>query len=236
MDNEPLNPPKPGAIDRAYAVVRGLVASVPLVGGVAGEVFAMVLAAPLDKRREEWMQAIAERLHRLEKDDPKRFAELPSDPTFTSVLLQASQAAYRSNRQEKTRLLRNAVTQSAAGVSIESDFQVMFVRYVDEMTAGHVAVLASIAKNEKALAYVEAWEALCGAVCTDIDVTMSREQFQLLCQDLRSRLLVRISDHLKDFKDLVEGPSVLTTEGGGRPMLRVTDIGRQFLTFVDESD
>jgi len=100
-EKKSLIPPEPAAADRAHALVSGALSGIPVAGGLISEIFGLVLVAPLESRRESWMYDIADRLHRIELSIPQRFAELPTDPTFTSVLLQATQAAYRANREEK---------------------------------------------------------------------------------------------------------------------------------------
>jgi hypothetical protein len=234
-----LNQPREGSSiptvstgDRAHALVRGAVSGIPIAGGVLAEVFGMILVAPLERRCERWMQDVADRLKALEERDPARFSALPNDDTFTTVLLQATQASSRAHTEEKRVLLRNAVMRSAGGVDLEADLQVTFVRYLDELLPSHVALLSAVSSNERDVAYVKSWEDLYSKVASDVGGSLTRERFRLLMGDLNTRVLLRVNDLLEEFPELGQGPTILTTEESGNAMVRVTTLGRQFLAFV----
>jgi hypothetical protein len=201
---------------------------------VASEIFDMLLTAPLQAKRDEWMWDVGERIRRLESQDPVRLSQLTNDATFTSVLLRSTQAALRANTRGKIELLKGAVAHSAAGCGIASDLQVIFVRYLDELTESHVALLSALVTQERLLGTLRAWEVLYEIVKGTTSLKLTHEEFQLLGNDLRARLLLRISERLEDFDDIYHGPELITSdEGEPGSMIRVTDIGRQFLAFVE---
>jgi hypothetical protein len=234
VKDKSLVPPDATSGDRIHSLLRGTISGLPVVGGLAGELFSMLLKAPLETRRDNWMWDIMERIRKIEMANPQRVSELVQDPTFTSVLVQATQAAFRANRDEKVELLKNAVTQSAAGIDIDSDLQVTFVRYLDELTPSHIAVLSAMANSERNLVTLRSWESVYGVVAATMAPTgIDQEAFQLFCSDLRSRLLIRASDDLDDFDDVAHGPARIAIQGEpAGAMIRVTGIGRQFLAFV----
>jgi hypothetical protein len=47
--------PTPTASDKAYAIARAAVGSIPIVGSAAVELLFSILAPPFEKRRSEWM-------------------------------------------------------------------------------------------------------------------------------------------------------------------------------------
>lgn len=125
-------PPKSESKDIAYTLVKAAVASIPVVGGAAAEIFQVVITPPLDRRRNAWMERIGNSLLILEQRKVIDLEELQNNKIFASVLVQASQAAIRNHNEEKLKALQNAILNSAQGISIVEDFQVMFVRFIDE--------------------------------------------------------------------------------------------------------
>jgi hypothetical protein len=107
-EKEKLPVPKPAAGDGAHAVVKGALSAIPIAGGLAAELFGLVLATPLTKRRDEWMESVAKRLEGVKAS----VDSMREDPAFVTTLMQASQIALRTHREEKLEALRNAVVSS----------------------------------------------------------------------------------------------------------------------------
>jgi len=55
-------PPKAGKADVAHALAKAVISEVPLIGAPAAELFSLVVTPPLERRRAERLNAIAERL------------------------------------------------------------------------------------------------------------------------------------------------------------------------------
>lgn len=127
--------------DWMHAISKGVVSAVPLAGGAAGEIFGLLVAAPASKRRDEWIQALAERLQALEKKIPDLFQALPSNDDFVTAALHATQIAMRTHQNEKIEALRNAVLNVAIGSAPNVDHQLMFLLWVDAFTPSHLAFL-----------------------------------------------------------------------------------------------
>ena len=60
--------PKRDKWDAAHLLVRAGLSAIPEFGGPAKELFTYVIVPPLEKRRADWMNAIAIRLKRLEEE------------------------------------------------------------------------------------------------------------------------------------------------------------------------
>jgi len=52
--------PKPMSGDALHTFVKAGLSAIPIVGGPAAELFAYVVVPPLTKRRDEWLQLIAD--------------------------------------------------------------------------------------------------------------------------------------------------------------------------------
>jgi len=68
--------PKTTAGDIAYAAAKAVLGSIPVVGATAAEVFALAVEPPLAKRRNEWIESIAQGLQQLEQKATRIFTYL----------------------------------------------------------------------------------------------------------------------------------------------------------------
>jgi hypothetical protein len=142
MAKEDLTPPKEDYGDHLHTLAHAGIASVPLIGGAAVELFNTIIAPPIIKRRNEWMEEVAERLQRLADENRIRLDDLKDQPVFIDSVLQATQAAIRSHQQTKREALRNAVLNAALPGSPDSSTQLMFISFVDRFTEWHIRILA----------------------------------------------------------------------------------------------
>jgi hypothetical protein len=130
----------------------------------------------------------------------------------------------------------SAFEHSAIGTDMSADLQLLFVRFVDELTPTHFALLGFLAANGDAVAEIETYEALRMFFLSHVTAVPTQEEFKLFCNDLGSRVLVRFSDAIEEFDGIAER-ELLATEASGRvTKVLVTDLGRALLRFVqDES-
>ena len=134
-------PPKPGKGDVVHAVVRAGLSSIPAVGGPAVELFQMVFAPPLEKRRDEWMNQVGEALRDLEQERGIRLEDLQANDVFIDTVLQATQIAFRSSQEEKRGALRNAIYNAALSNPPEQSLQQIFLDLIDSFTVWHLRIL-----------------------------------------------------------------------------------------------
>ena len=78
-DSRKYEPPKPDRRDTAYALTRAGLSSVPYIGGAAVEVLPLLLASPLERRREKWMEEVGQALRDLEENQGIILEELQSN-------------------------------------------------------------------------------------------------------------------------------------------------------------
>jgi hypothetical protein len=134
--------PAEGKGDVALAIVKSAISAVPVVGGPAAELFALVISPPLQKRQAEWMNEIAEGLKEVEQRKPGFTVEsLKDNEQFISTVLNASHAAVRNHQREKLDALRNAVLNVAVGSGLDEDTEAIFLSLIDRYTAWHLRIL-----------------------------------------------------------------------------------------------
>lgn len=136
-----LEVPESSKGDVAHALAKAGLSAVPLVGGPAVELFQLLVQPPLERRRQQWMQQVGEKLLELEVKGLS-LANLQENEQFVSAVMQASAAAIRTHKQEKLAALRNAILHIAKGEGPEETIQHLLLSFIDEFSEMHLRVLA----------------------------------------------------------------------------------------------
>jgi hypothetical protein len=134
--------PQPGDADIVHTAARGLVSLIPVAGGPIDELLSLVLAPSVSRRRDEWLKDLADIVEELEKRiDGFKIEDLANDESFVSATIQATRIAAGTHKEEKRKMLRNALLNVALGKGPDEDTQQIFLNIVDAFTASHVRVL-----------------------------------------------------------------------------------------------
>jgi hypothetical protein len=134
---------KSSRVDAIHAGVRIGLESIPVFGGVFGEVFSTLVTTPALRRRDQFLMMIFEGLRSLEqKVEGFQIDDLANNEAFTSTLLEATQAAIRTHRQEKRAALRNAVLNSALSKNNDDSKEKIFIQLINDLTVPHLQILA----------------------------------------------------------------------------------------------
>jgi hypothetical protein len=143
--DEPSRLPLPSNADiedHRAAIIKGALGAIPVLGGVLAEELGLVLAPPLTRRRHEWFEDLARRLHDLEtRVEGFRFDDLNKNDQFVSATIQATQAVLRTHQKEKLEALRNAVLNVALKKEKNADRQAEFMAFVDRFQPLHLEIL-----------------------------------------------------------------------------------------------
>ncbi len=137
------NPPSTKeAGDIAREVGKTIVSAIPTLGGPLQVLFENVFSAPIEKRKQAWLEQLAEVVTELQRRVEGLTTEkLATNETFITVAMQASQMAVRNHQKEKLQALRNAVLNSALPKPPQEDEQMIFLRLIDQLTPWHLRVL-----------------------------------------------------------------------------------------------
>ena len=140
MDRPPY---KKGKGDITYDLVKGILSVIPTLGSPASVLLDTVFTAPLDKRKQEWLERLADDVTYMQEIIKDLTPEkLSKDQAFVTVALQASQIAIRNHQKEKIEALSGAVLNSVLPNAPEEDQQLIFLRLIDHLTPWHLRVLA----------------------------------------------------------------------------------------------
>ena len=136
-------PHKKGKGDITYDLVKGILSVIPTLGSPASLLLDTVFTTPLDKRKQEWLEHLADDVTYMQEIIKDLTPEkLSKDQAFVTVALQASQIAIRNHQEEKIEALSGAVLNSVLPNAPEEDQQLIFLRLIDHLTPWHLRVLA----------------------------------------------------------------------------------------------
>lgn len=130
--------------DIGHSIVKGGLGAIPLIGSLAAEIFGLVVTPPLEKRRAEWMNEVAEKLKELENKRNIDFNELKDNEQFIDVMLQATTYALKTSEKKKIESFRNAVINTATGDTPDQTKSQIFLNQIDKFTTWHIIILEFI--------------------------------------------------------------------------------------------
>lgn len=142
MTDDPKSLPQPQTADYVQGLVKAGLSAIPVIGSPAAELFAILLAPPLNKRRDAWLEDLYDALKKLEQRvEGFKIENLVENEAFVSATLQASQIAIRTHQAEKRQALRNALINIVFGKSLDEETQIFFLGLIDAFTVTHLEIL-----------------------------------------------------------------------------------------------
>ncbi|NTU19793.1 hypothetical protein HPY28_05590 [Brevibacillus sp. HB1.2] len=217
--------------DYAHGLAKATLGSVPVVGNGLSELFTLLVTQPSEKRKENILIMIDERLKELKvKVDRFNIEQLSTNENFLSVTLQATQISLRTHQDDKRVALLNAITNSALSTSVDENLQQMFLSFIDTFNEWHLRILVLL-KDPKQ--YLEA-----AGLNSNFSMGGLSDVVYLAYPELRSN-----DEFTKQiFNDLYNkglsgtGASGLNTmmTGSGMVAARLSRMGVQFLEFISD--
>ena len=226
---EKLKPPEASKGDVVHTLAKAGISAIPYVGGPAAELFSLVIAPPLETRRIEWMNAVAERLKGLEKKlDGFKIENLRDNQMFVTTVMHATVVALRNHQKEKIEALQNAVVNSARGIDLDENLQLLFLDMIDALTPLHLRILTYFDNPRKWLkGHGIEFSIYMGGPSSGLQVGIPelKEQrgiYDPIVQDLFNRGLLNIDK--SGLHVTMDGSAVLEQ--------RTTELGKKFLGYI----
>ncbi len=216
--------------DIAYGVAKAALGSIPIVGAAASELLQLLVTPPLEKRRNEWMIELGEKLKHLEQKEELDLNELSNNDIFIDVVLQATQLALRTSEKEKIEYFKNAILNTAVNENPQITEIQIFLNFISTFTVWHIKILKLFDnpeewfnKNGKSLPNYMA--AGLSNVLEEAypELSRKRELYDLIWDDL-SRASLHKTSGLHT-----------TMTGSGLLVPRTTTFGKEFLKFITEN-
>lgn len=225
-------PPKREKTDYVDSVMETAISAIPILGAPALRLFNLVITPPLEQRLNEWRNTVADRILRLEdKVEGFKVMDLGKNPMFITAVMQATQIALRNHQKEKLEALQNAVVNSAIGIDIEEDLQLLFLNLVDSFTILHLRILTYLNNPKKWLQdHGLVLNLVMGGVNSGLELAFpelkdQRYIYDPIVQDLYNRGLLHTD------KSTLHA-MVSTT---GMTASQTTELGRKFLSYISKN-
>lgn len=242
-------PPEATSSDTSHLIASSILSIIP----GASELFHYIVTPPLEKRRQIWMQEISEAILDLESKRLLSIEELRTNDSFIDTLLHCSQIMARNSQREKHIALKNAVINSALPHTPEESLRQMYLEWIDIFTVWHLRILkfmdnpeqwikkpgtlnipgsVDIAdvekqwkewKKERSPYDIDDLGVLIAFIETVFPELKEKKAFyKQIVRDLFARGLISIED-------------VLSVNWHGLLTKRTTELGEQFLEFINSS-
>jgi hypothetical protein len=148
MSKQEDKPPESSVGDSAHAIVKAALpiattVLVPVLAPVAGllpDLFSLLVRPPLERRRDEFLHSVDQRLRSLEERGLDLSA-LADNQQFVTTVVHATQAAVKTHRPEKLRALQECILNVAAGRTPAESRLDYFLAAVDEFSEAHLRAL-----------------------------------------------------------------------------------------------
>lgn len=226
--DDDLTVPKAGKGDVVYTLSRAGISAIPFFGGAAKELLGLVIAPPLQRRTINWMNAIAQRLKQLEHEvEGFKLEDLQNNQLFLTVVLHATAIALRTHQEEKLQVLQNAVVNTARGINIDENVQLIFLNATGDLTPLHLQLLRYFQAPKKWLDELGIQIIEPGGADVGLEKVfpqLARDIYEPIVQDLFNRGLI------------ITGRDVLhsMTQPQGIVAPRTTELGNQFLEYISD--
>jgi len=227
MDFDPPHAPK---TELAVALIKGSVGLAP-GGGLVAEV-ANLFFNPIEKRKQKWMALVAIALKEIETKFRRLPDDLEGDEKFISLLSHATLTALQNHHEEKLRALQRAVVSAANPESPAEDVQLQFLRYVDELSATHLRILACLTDHIHMISMMRSLLDVIGGLRLYLHEDLDPVVCRAFLHDLNARSLIAMVD-LEDLPEFESKQQQLVTESSTTQPLRVTSLGRRFLNYIE---
>lgn len=228
MPEEEINRrPEPSLGDATNTVIKAGLSAIPFFGGPAAELFASIFIPPIVRRRDEWIEEIAQRLLELERRfEDFKIETLSNNETFITTALQATQAALRNHQKDKLAALQNAIVNAALPNPPDEALQMIFLNNIDTSTEWHLRIL-SFLEDPIEKSGISSILSLPLVISADLvrafpELGSNQDFCNYVVNDLQVRGLIYMYSSLP--------ASVTSTEGD--VTVGITNLGKQFLKFM----
>ncbi|GAB2452368.1 hypothetical protein GCM10011375_39370 [Hymenobacter qilianensis] len=138
MSKDSLDVPQADNADAAHLVATSLIGLIPFVGGT--DLFKFIVSPSLEKRKERWMQLVANAIRELQSQPGFSIELLRDNEEFTTLLMQTTQAAYKTHLEEKHVLLKEGL-RNAYLLDAAFDIKHIYLNLLDRFNPVHIATL-----------------------------------------------------------------------------------------------
>lgn len=202
-------------------------AALSLIPGV-GELFNRLVMPFAERRRNDWIESIENRLKELQSKYPDIDKRLTDNEKAISAILYASPLALKTNNHTKLTALQNIIINTILKPNYEEYKIQMFLRFVDDFSELHILLLKFL-DNPQTL-YKPKDSYLAHSIASDALESLFLKQYKGFdSSSVKSALNYLSSNYLIDC-EITTFSTKMTTEGLLES--RTTNLGKDFIKFI----
>lgn len=134
--------PKREARRRTEETIEAVMSAVPFAGGVLAVKYAQTFRRADERRYRQWQQQVEDALDAIAKRaDSFDVEAVFANDDFVDAVATATRIAEKSAADLKRAALQNVLFNVGLGDSLDADKSAIYLRYVDELTPSHLALL-----------------------------------------------------------------------------------------------
>lgn len=226
-------PPAPEIGDKLHHGAKGVLSLLP----AASELFEFFVQPPIEKRLNKWREEVAQALHYLEQNRAVNLEELQGNEHFVTIVVQATAIAAKNHQQEKLIALKNAILNAGSSSEFEEDLELIFIRFIEELTPTHLRLLKFFSKNQSNIVSCKSYPDVYKLYSSQEEHVATQDEFKMLIGDLHVHGLLWISQDIEDFSEIYQaGALMLVGPNDNLPRFIVTEVAKKFLEFISFSD
>lgn len=224
-----IDPPSKTTGDFIHAAINASAGAVPIAGSFLSEIFLNVIVPPYEKRKEEWMKDVANRIEEIDmKVNSFKPENLKDNDNFLDAMISATKAAIATSSIDKRAQLLNALQNVALTKNNDKITNMIFLNFIDKFTDAHMCICRIMEiPNDFRLPRgqfdtKETYRELINKKLPEID----NDIINIIVKELHDSGLITI-----DASRLDSHPPFMEE---GTPQL--SELGKQFLQFITKPD
>lgn len=224
MDKKDKSPNKSSG-DYIHSIVNASLGAVPIAGTFLSELFLNVIMPPYEKRKEEWMINVANRIEELDLQIAGfKIDDLKENEVFLDAVLVATKAAIATSSREKQDGLLNALQNIALQKNQDEVKNLIFLNFIEQFTDAHIAIcsILEMPNNFRDLRGEFDTKETCRELIKKKLSNIDDQVINVIVKDLYDNGLITIS-----IPGLDNAPSFMQEDRS-----HLTEFGKQFLIFI----
>lgn len=218
-----------GIDDIQDGIISGAISTIPWLGPVMNEIFIQVPNRIQQKRINETVQVLQEKISRIEKNELiEKYIQSDDFYDFNVDFWKSSMKI----RDEKIRntlaniFMDSVLTQENYELSVNR----LFLNFLVNLSPIQIILISYINSNEDLLDKIETYDNFFDKYNEyDKKIVIDKSEFKFYCLDLENKGLISTNGGLRDFG---VNDSILYDHTYIEPSVKMTELGKKFMEFI----
>ena len=218
-----------GIEEMQNGIISGAISTIPWLGPVMNEIFIQAPNRIQQKRINETVQILQDKIRNIEKNESiEKYIQSDDFYDFNVNFWKSSMRI----RDEKIRntlanvFMDSVLTQENYELSVNR----LFLNFLVDLSPMQMVIISFVSKNENLLEEIETYDKFFSKYNEyDKRIEIDQSEFKFYCLDLENKGLITTNGGLRDFgvKD-----SILYDHTYEEPSVQITKLGKRFIEYI----